>query len=90
MWARQASATLTRMTPESISEILRAVERHRRRLAAVLDGLDDARQVVAEAGLSLVAGDGGDLAPLLDHFSDDLRASDRRLTSLVAELALPS
>ena len=90
MWARQASATLKRMTPESISEILRAVERYRRRLAAVLDGLDDARRVAAEAGIALVAGGGGDLAPLLDHFSDDLRASDHRLQSLVAELAHPS
>jgi hypothetical protein len=77
------------MTPESIPEILWAVERYRRRLAAALDGLDQARRVAAETGIALVAG-GGDLAPLLDHFSDDLRASDHRLQSLVAELAHPS
>ena len=78
------------MAAESVPEMLCAVERHRRRLAAVLDGLDDARRVAAEAGITLVADDGGDLAPLLELFSDDLRASDHRLQCLVAELAPPA
>ena len=78
------------MAAESVPDILWAVERHRHRLAAVLDRLDDARRVAAEAGITLVAGDSGDLAPLLELFSDDLRASDHHLQSLVAELAPPA
>jgi hypothetical protein len=70
-----------------VPEILCAVERHRRRLAGLLDGLDDARRFAAEAGIALLDGDGGDLTALLRHFSDDLRASDHRLSAVLAELA---
>ena len=78
------------MTQEPVREIVGAVERYRHRLSAVLDELDHARQVAADAGVALLSGDGGDLAAVLDHFSDDLRASDHNLQSLVAELARPS
>jgi hypothetical protein len=90
MWGSAISATLLPMTSEAKPDILCAVERHRHRLAAVLDRLDDARRAASEAGIVLVAGDGGDLGAALDHYCDDLRNSDRYLQSLVAELAHPS
>jgi hypothetical protein len=78
------------VTTGDLPEILRAVEQHRHRLAGLLDGLDDARRVASEAGISLQAPDGGDLTGLLGHLSDDLRATDHRLLVLAAELAQPS
>jgi hypothetical protein len=77
---------MTTETIVDVADVLCAVERYRRRLAGLLDGLDDTRRVAAEAGIALVAGDGDDLTPLLRHFSDDLRASDHRLSALLAEL----
>jgi hypothetical protein len=84
------SATLMPVSPESMPEILRAVEKHRRRMAGLLDGLDDARRLASDAGIALLTRDGGDLTAQLGHLSDDLRATDRRLLVLVAELAHPS
>lgn len=78
------------VTVEGLAEILQAVEQHRHRLAGLLDGLDDARRVAADAGVALRARNGGDLTALLGHLSDDLRDSDHRLLLLAAELAPPS
>ncbi|HEV7686006.1 MAG TPA: hypothetical protein VGQ80_05520 [Acidimicrobiia bacterium] len=77
---------MTTETIVDVADILCAVERYRRRMAGLLDRLDDTRRIAAEAGVALVAGDGGDLTPLLSHFSDDLRASDHRLSAVLAEL----
>jgi hypothetical protein len=74
-------------TTVDVPEILCAVERYRRRLTGLLDGLDDAGRIAAEAGIAVLAGDGGDLTALLRHFSDDLRASDHQLSAVLAELA---
>jgi hypothetical protein len=90
MWASARSATVEPVTTEELPEILRAVEQHRHRLAGLLDGLDDARRVASQAGIALLARDGGDLTALLVHLSDDLRATDDRLLVLAAELAQPS
>lgn len=76
------------LTPmsDALPDILSAVERHRRRLAGLLDGLENCRRATSDAGAALVADDGADVGALLDLFSDDLRASDHRLQSLMAEL----
>jgi hypothetical protein len=88
MWSVSPSATLRTMSAEAVpADLLCAVERYRRRLTSLLDGLDDARRAAADAGVTLLAGDGGDLAPLLDCFSYDLRDSGHRLQTLVDELA---
>lgn len=81
-----AGATLRWMTHETLPELLGAVERHRHRLAGLLDGLEDARRAASRAGFALRGGDGADLDWLLDRFSDDLRASDHHLQALMAEL----
>lgn len=76
------------MSAEPLTDdLLCAVELHRRRLTSLLAGLDTARRAAADAGITLVAGDGGQLAPLLDHFSHDLRATGHRLQTLVDDLA---
>ena len=88
MWPVRASATLRAMSAEAVpADLLCAVERHGRRLTSQLDGLDDARRAAADAGITLVSGDGDDLTFLFDCFFYDLRASGHRLQTLVDELA---
>jgi hypothetical protein len=76
MWPLGSGATLADMVLTDLPQIVDAVEQHRLRMAALLDGLDGARRAASRSPL----------AALVAHFSDDLRASDTRLQALVADL----
>ncbi|HEV7762291.1 MAG TPA: hypothetical protein VGO78_24955 [Acidimicrobiales bacterium] len=66
--------------------IILAVERHRRRTARLLDGIDDLGRAAVVAGVTALAEGRIDAASLVAHFADDLCAGDVRLEQLVAHL----
>jgi hypothetical protein len=78
-------ATLGDVVPSDLPELVDAVERHRLRMADLLEGLDVARRAVSGTGTGRPGGS-VDLTTLVAHFSDDLRASDQRLQALVTDL----
>jgi hypothetical protein len=71
----------------AVPGIILAVERHRRRTAQILDGIDDLGRAVVVAGVTALAEDRVDAASLVAHLIAHLRAGDVRLEQFVAELA---
>jgi len=70
----------------AVPRIVLAVERHRRQMAQLLDGLDEAHRLAVTAGVSALATGQVDAATLLAHFADCLRAGDEEVDALVRHL----
>jgi hypothetical protein len=68
--------------------IILAVTEHRRRIASLLDRLDELRRRAVEAGVAALEDGTIDAATLLVCFSEQLRVSDGQLGQVVEELQL--
>ena len=71
---------------QSLAGVVVAIERHRRQMARLMDGLDDIDRVAVSDGLSAPAEGRTEASTLVSHLAGHLRLADIRLRRLADEL----
>jgi uncharacterized coiled-coil protein SlyX len=71
---------------QSLAGVVVAIERHRRQMARLLDGLDDIDRAAVSDGAPAPAAGRTDVSTLVSHLAGHLRLADIRLRRLADEL----